>query len=383
MRCPRAVRRMLAIASAEWRHNYRDPRSLTVVIMLPVLLLLLYGYGVNFDLRELKFAVYDLDRTERSADLVNRLARSDYFTLTEAIEDRARIDQLIEQGRVRFVMVIHPGFGEELGAGRHAQVQILLDGADSTTASTALGYIEGLMRIYSADVRVQYATRAGIPAGRLAPPLTVEPRVLYNPELRSVNFILPGLIAIILTLLAALLTSGCIVREREAGSFESLAAAPIASLEIILGKLLPYAIISFADIILCIAVGWVLFGVVPAGDLVALLAVSLIYLIASLAIGLLISSVARTHQIATMVAFIATMLPAMLLSGFVFPLRSMPLPLQAVAQALPATHFLIVIRAIYLKGAAFAVYGPRVLALLAISLVLVGLSAKKFKKDLE
>lgn len=379
----RSLRRMRAIALAEWRHNYRDPRSLAVVVMLPVVLLLLYGYGVNFDLRELKFAVQDLDRTERSAELVRRLAASDYFTLTEVIADRARLERLIALGRVRFVLVIHPGFGAALAAGRPAQVQILLDGADSTTASTALGYLEGLMRAYSADLIAQWAVRSGLPAAHLAPPLRVEPRVLYNPELRSVNFIVPGLIAIILTLLAALLTSGCIVRERETGSFESLAAAPVAPLEIVIGKLLPYALISFADIVLCIAAGALLFRVAPVGSLAGLLLVSLVYLAASMAIGLLISSLAPTHQLATLAAFLATMLPAMLLSGFVFPLRSMPLPLRALAQLIPATHFLVVIRGIYLKGVEPAVYGPRALALLLLCLLLVGLAAVRFKKDLE
>jgi len=193
----------------------------------------------------------------------------------------------------------------------------------------------------------------------------------------------PGLIAIILTLLAALLTSGCIVREREAGSFEALAAAPIAPLEIVIGKLLPYVLISFADIILCIAVGWLLFRVAPVGSLAGLLLVSLVYLLASMAIGLLISSLAPTHQLATLAAFLTTMLPAMLVSGFVFPLRSMPLALQAIAQVIPATHFLVVIRGIYLKGVEPSLYGPRALALVLICLLLVGVAAIKFRKDLE
>ncbi|HUS80037.1 MAG TPA: ABC transporter permease [Armatimonadota bacterium] len=383
MTCREPLRRTMAIARAEWRHNYRDPRSLAVVILLPVLLLLIYGYGVNFDLRDLKFAVYDLDRTQASGNLVRSLSASDYFTLTNIITDRRDIHLLIEQGQVRFVMVIERGFGEDIGAGRTARVQVLLDGADSTTASTALGYLEALMRSYSAQVTAQWADRAGVPVARLAPPLAVEPRVLYNPELRSVNFIVPGLIAVILTLLAALLTSGCIVREREAGSFESLAAAPVAPIEIILGKLLPYAAISFADIILCIVVGWLLFGVVPVGNKAALLVVSLVYLVASMAIGLLISSLARTHQIATILAFLTTMLPAMLLAGFVFPLRSMPLALQVIGQVIPATHFLVVIRGIYLKGAGLQAYYPQAVALVLISAVLVTISALRFNKNLE
>jgi len=377
------VRRMLAVARAEWAHNRRDARSLAIIVALPVLLLLIYGYGINFDLRHLKFAVQDLDRTEHSADLVNRLAKSDYFTLSRVIQDTRDIDSLMEAGAVRFVLVIFPGFGSELAAGRPAQVQVLLDGADSTTASTALGYLERLIGQYSLELTTRWATRRGVPASAVRPALQVEPRVLYNPELRSVNFIVPGLIAVILTLLAALLTSGCIVREREGGSFEALAASPIGPAEIVLGKLLPYAAISFVDIVLCIVAGWLLFGVAPVGDLVALLGISMVYLIASLSVGLMVSSLARSHQVATLIAFLTTMLPVLLLSGFVFPLRSMAVPLQVIAQIIPATHFLIVIRGIYLKGAGITAFGPRVAALAVIALAVVVLSAMSFRKTLE
>jgi ABC-2 type transport system permease protein len=211
----------------------------------------------------------------------------------------------------------------------------------------------------------------------------VEPRALYNPELRTVSFIVPGLIAVIMMMLAALLTAGCIVREREAGSFEGLASSPIAPVEIVLGKLLPYAVISIFDVVLCIAVGWAVFEVFPTGDRVALLGVSAIYLVASLAIGLAISSIARSHQVATLVAFLTTMLPTMLLTGFVFPIRSMPVALQYIAQIFPATHFLVIIRAIYLKGTGLGLYMRETLALAVIALILVMLAAKAFRKSLE
>jgi len=381
--CPNWLRRTLTVARAEWLHNLRDARSLGIIVSLPVVLLLLYGYGINFDLRHLEFAVHDLDRTEQSADLVNRLVRSPYFRLTRAVADDREINELIEAGAVRFVLVIMPGFSETLAAGRPARVQVLLDGADSATASTALGYLEGLVREHSVQLARQWAARQGSTPSAVAPAIEVEPRVLYNPELRSVNFIVPGLIAVILTLLAALLTSGCIVREREGGSFEALAASPIAPVEIVLGKLLPYVGISFVDIVLCMVAGWLLFGVAPVGDKGALLAISAVYLIASLSIGLLLSSLARSHQMATLMAFLTTMLPTMLLSGFVFPVRSMPVALQALAQVIPATHFLVVIRGIYLKGAAISAFAPRVAALAAIALVFVVMTAKKFRKSLE
>ena len=383
MRCPDALRRMLAVARAEWIHNVRDARSLGIIILLPLLLLLLYGYAINFDLRELRFAVQDWDRSQASADFVESLVRSDYFVLDELVADTARLERLVERGEVRFALVIPPELGAGIAAGRTVRVQVLLDGADSTTAGIALGYMQAAVRARSVALVTRWVTRAGLPASIVTPALDVQPRVLYNPELESVNFIVPGLIAVIMTMLAALLTSGCIVREREAGSFEGLAASPIAPAEIVLGKLTPYVFIASFDVVLAIGMGALVFGVAPTGDRAALLGVSAVYLIASLAIGMLVSSIARTQQVATIIAFVATMLPTMLLTGFVFPVRSMPLVLQWIAQVFPATHFLVIIRAIYLKGTGLGLYVPQTLALVLIALALVIAASKAFRKSLE
>jgi len=380
---PDPLRRMLAVARAEWTHNRRDARSLGIIVLLPIVLLVLYGYAINFDLRELTFAVQDWDRSEASADFVDTMVRSDYFALHALVEDTAETERLIERGEVRFALIIMPGFGDDIASGRTGRVQVLLDGADSTTAGVALGYMEAVVRSHSVDLVRRWVKRSGLPASAAAPALGVEPRVLYNPELKSVNFIVPGLIAVIMMMLAALLTSGCIVREREAGSFEGLAASPIAPMEIVLGKLAPYAAIAIFDAVLCVAAGRLIFGVPPRGDLGALLATSTVYLVASLAIGLLVSSVARTHQVATLVAFLATMLPTMLLTGFVFPIRSMPVVLQYIAQALPATHFLIIIRAVYMKGVGLGLFVREALLLGLIALVLVVAASRAFRKSLE
>ncbi|MGI5816623.1 MAG: ABC transporter permease [Armatimonadota bacterium] len=383
MKCPDPLRRMLAVARAEWLHNIRDTRSLAIIIALPIFLLLLYGYAIDFELQELAFAVQDWDRTDRSGDLIQGMVASDYFTLEALVEDGDEIDRMIASGRIRLALVIRPGFADDIAAGRTGRVQVLLDGSDSTTAGVALGYLEAIMREYQVELTTEWARRAGVPARMAAAPLEVQTRALYNPELKTVTFIVPGLIAIIMTMLAALLTSGCIVREREAGSFEGLAASPIAPVEIILGKLLPYGAIAVGDVILCIGTGWFVFGVFPLGHKPALLITSGLYLVASLAIGLAISSVARSHQVATLVAFLTTMLPTMLLTGFVFPIRSMPVALQYVSQIIPATHFLVVIRGIYLKGTGLGPYVHETIALTVISLALVALAAKTFRKSLE
>lgn len=374
---------MLAVARAEWIHNVRDTRSLAIIIALPIVLLLLYGYSINFDLRQLTFAVQDWDRSDASAELIDTMAHSDYFTVHSFVDSGERIERLIESGQVRLAIVILPGFGEDVAAGRAGRVQVLLDGADSTTAGIAQGYLEAVMRAHSAELRTDWVRRRGLSPAVATSPIAVQPRVLYNPEVETPPFIVPGLIAVIMTMLAALLTSGCIVREREAGSFEGLAASPIAPSEIVLGKLLPYGAISIFDVVLCIIVGWAVFDVAPTGDRVALLAVSLVYLVASLAVGLMVSSVARSHQVATLVAFLTTMLPTLLLTGFAFPVRSMPRALQVISQIIPATHFLIIIRAIYLKGTGVGLFVREVLALALISLVLVVASSRAFRKSLE
>jgi ABC-2 type transport system permease protein len=311
------------------------------------------------------------------------MVASDYFTLQARVDDADAIDRMIAGGRIRLALVFERGFGADIAAGRTGRVQVLLDGSDSTSAGVALGYLEAILREYQVDLTTEWVRRRGVPPSMAAAPLEVHTRALYNPELKTVNFIVPGLIAVIMTMLAALLTSGCIVREREVGSFEGLAASPIGPVEIIVGKLLPYAVIAIGDVILCIGTGWLIFGVFPLGDKPALLIMSGLYLVASLAIGLAISSVARTHQVATLVAFLATMLPTMLLTGFVFPIRSMPKALQYLAQVLPATHFLVVIRGIYLKGTGLGPYVRETLALTLIAVALVVLAAAVFRKSLE
>lgn len=374
---------MLAVARAEWIHNVRDTRSLAIIIALPIMLLLLYGYAIDFSLEELRFAVQDDDRTEQSGDVIQSMVSSEYFTLVRLVERPGEIDRMIASGEIRLGVVIDRGFAADIASGRAGQVQVLLDGSDSTTAGVALGYLEAIVREYQVELTAAWARRRGVPSTSVAAPLEVHTRALYNPELKTVTFIVPGLIAIIMTMLAALLTSGCIVREREVGSFEGLAASPIAPVEIIIGKLLPYAAISIGDVILCIGTGALVFGVYPLGSKPGLLVVSGLYLIASLCIGLAISSIARTHQVATLMAFMATMLPTMLLTGFVFPVRSMPMALQVIAQVLPATHFLTVIRGIYLKGTGLGLYMHETFALGLISLALVVLAAKTFRKSLE
>ncbi len=372
-------RRMLAVARAETIHNLRDIRSLFVILILPVVLLLFYGYGINYDLRDVPFAVQDLDRTERSRDLIEHLTSSGYFRLQQVISDQRQIAANLREARVVFVLVIPPDMGRKLGAGRPARVQVLVDGADTTRANVAVGYIEGALLAFSGKLTAEYLVREGLVAGG---GLEVRPVVLYNSDLKSVRFIVPGLMAILLTLLSGLLTSTCIVREREWGSFETLATSPALPPEILIGKILPYVVIAFADTLLSIGAGALIFQVVPVGSRLLLLLTSFLFLLASLAIGIFFSSIMPTQRLAILGAMLVTLVPTVILSGFAFPIRSQPVVLQALSNFIPATHFLIIIRSLYLKGAGLAVLWPRVLALLAFAVVLVALAARRFRKQL-
>lgn len=373
------MRRTLAIARAEWIHNLRDPRSLFVILAMPVLLLLLYGYGINYDLRDIPFAVQDLDNTEVSRGIVQSFIQSGYFKLTEVITDDQRVAELLDGDRVVFVLVLPPDLQATLGAGRPADVQVIINGVETTRAGTAQGYIEAALSRYSGMLVADHARRQG---SSLPQALSVNPTILYNPGLSSTRFIVPGLIAILITILSALLTSTAIVREREWGSFETLVTSPVHAPNIMIGKMLPYAGIAFMDVVLSVLTGALVFHVVPVGSLALLLAVSFLYLLASLATGIFFSTVARTQQLAILVAMLSTLLPTVLLSGFVFPIRSMPLPLQVISQFLPATHFLIIMRSIYLKGGGIAILWPQILILAVFALVLIALAAKRFQKRL-
>lgn len=372
-------RRMLTVARTEWIHNIRDVRSLFVVAALPVVLLLLYGYGISFDIDNIPFAVWDQDGSETGRDFIERFRSNRYFNLHEVLQDRHRADELLDSGEVVFVMVIPPDFGSDLGAGRHVDVQILMDGADNTRGQSARGYIESLVSEYSADLATEYLSRSG---AKMNVPFTVAPTILFNPALESRFFIVPGLIAVILALLSSLLTSTCIVRERELGSFEALVVSPAGAAEIMVGKILPYVLIAFVDVLLCIFIGWAVFGVAPVGSLIFLALVGGLYLSACLAIGLFFSAIAHSQQFAIVLTMMTTMLPTILLSGFVFSYRSMPFALRIISNMIPATHFLVIIRSIYLKGAGPFVLWPHIIVLLVFTVLLVAAAARAFRKSL-
>lgn len=374
--------RIRAVMRKEFIHILRDPRTLAVVIVLPVLMLILYGYAINLDVRHLRTAILDEDKTSISREFIRSLQHNEYFDIVRYLDRPGQIDTLFARSEAKLVFVIPRGFGRDVAFGRSTQVQALIDGSDSTTATIAQSYVSGFIQMVSIDYVRQYARRAGLPAERLAVPIDFQPRVWYNPEMKSTHFIVPGLIAVILMQISALLTSLTIVRERERGTIEQLVVSPVMPHELMIGKIVPYVIIAFVDVLLVLASGRLLFGVPLRGSAVLLLLHSAVFLFASMGIGLLISVAARTQLVAFIAAMLGTMLPSVLLSGFMFPISAMPQALQYLTYLIPARYFIVILRGIFLKGV-----GPEVLWKPALSLIVFGVvalvvSARRFQKRL-
>jgi ABC-2 type transport system permease protein len=374
--------RTWAITRKEFIQIFRDWRTLAVVIVLPLLMLVLYGYAINMDVKHLRTAIVDQDKGPAARDLIRAFENNEYFDVVRYLDSPAQIDGVIERGQARVAIVIPRGYARDLASGRKAQIQGIIDGSDPTTASIALSYIAGIVQSYSAQVTLAAAAKAGVTRIDLLQPIDFRPRIWYNPGLRSTNFIVPGLMAVILMMLAALLTAMTVVRERERGTIEQLVVSPVMPRELMVGKMIPYVVIAFADIVLVTVAGRVLFDVPLEGSPLLLLVLSALFLVAALGIGLLISTVANTQQVAMTAALMTTMLPSFLLSGFFFPISNMPRIIQAITYLIPARYYLVIVRGIFLKGVGADVLWRQAVPLAVFGAVAIVLSAARFKKRL-
>lgn len=367
--------RLLAVARKETLQLSRDRRSLALAFALPLLLLVFFGYAISWDVHDIAMAVVDSDRTPESRELVDTFLASGYFRLVarpERADDAAR---LFARGEALLVLVLPPGFAADLGAGRVAEVQVLLDGSDANTATIASGYAEAVAR--------QLGGRMALRGQRVSLPLEAESRVWFNETLASRNMIVPGLVAVIMAIIAAMLTSLTIAREWERGTMEQLAATPVTRLEVVLGKLLPYLLIGVVDVAFASIVGVLLFEVPFRGSALLLGGLSLLFITGALGVGLFISAVARSQILATQLAMVTTFLPAFLLSGFIFAIEPMPAPLRAISFLIPARYFLVVTRGIFLKGVGLDVLAGQALLMVVFAVVGLALAVKSFKKELE
>lgn len=366
------MRRVLAIARKELRQIVRDRRTLAIVLFVPALFLLLYGYALNWDIRHIGLGVDDRDRTARSRSLTSAFVNSGYFDLVASV-DESGISRLMNRNDVRAVLVIPYGYGRDLTAGEPASVQVLLNGDNANTAATAMGYALTIIRNESSAV---------VPAGIAQRPLiAVEPRVWYNPQLRSTLFLVPGLIAYIAMITAVISTALSIVREKERGTMEQLRMAPINALVFVTGKAVPYFFVSLASALGIVFAAMALFDLPMRGSwLVLLLALSL-FLVGALGLGLLVSSVADTQQVAFQIAMFASFLPTLMLSGFIFPLASMPVALRLISYVVPARYFLVALRSILLKGASVRVFWTDLVALAVFAAAMLALAAVRLRRQ--
>jgi ABC-2 type transport system permease protein len=366
------------IVVKEFRQVRRDKRTLGILFVFPAFMLILFGYAITFDVKHIPLAVYDEDQTETSRTFINNFLNSEYFDYVITLHDRRQVDELVDQGVVRVVMVIPRKFGEDVHARRAAPVQFVIDGSNAQAAATTAGYISAIIQNYSLAVLADMVMRSG--RVNISLPLDMQPRVWYNPELKSARFLIPGLIGFIMMITAVISTALSVVREKERGTMEQILVSPIRPMELVLGKTITYIFISLVATAIILVVGYLLFGVVVRGNYLTLFVVVLIFLFDCLGLGLFISTIAQTQQVAFMLSALLTLLPTFLLSGFVFPIKNMPIAIQAVTYLIPARYFLVALRGIILKGVGFAAFWDQVLFLVAFGIIVITVSVVKMKK---
>lgn len=365
------MRKTFAVAVKELRQVARDPFSLAMLLGVPALMLLMYGYAINFDVRHVALAVQDRDHSQASRDLVAAFVNSTYFDLVAAVPPGSDLERVTERRVARAVLVIPEDYARTLAAGRTASVQMLLDGADAGTATTVLGYAEQL--IAQQNVALRGALLRGTGATEIDP-IDYQPRVWYNPELKSTQFLVPGLVGFILMLTAVLSTALSVVREKERGTMEQLRITDLRILEMLAGKTLPYLCISLLATVIILTAARFLFGVAVRGSYLDLFLITLVYLVGALGFGLFVSSISDSQAMAFQVGTLTSMLPAIFLSGFIFPIANMPAPLRIVTYVVPARYYLVILRGIILKGAGLGSYGVDVAFLIGFALLILGLA---------
>lgn len=354
------IRKVWAVARKELRQASRDPLTLTMLLGVPTMMLLLYGYAINFDVRHVRLAVQDLDKSARSRNLVSSFVNSTYFDQVADLPAGADVERVTERREALGVLVIPEGYASDVEAGRIASLQLLLDGADANTATTVIGYAEALVSAENAALAQETSGGRAQLAG-----IDYQPRVWYNPELKSTQFLVPGLIGFILMLTGVLSTALALVREKERGTIEQLRVTSLRPGELILGKTLPYLAISLTATFIILVAARVLFGLAVRGPYLDLFLATVVYLVGALGFGLFVSSIAESQAMAFQIGIFASMLPAMFLSGFIFPIRSMPLAVQLLTHIVPARYFNVILRGVILKGAGLAAY-PQDMAFLLL-----------------
>lgn len=372
--------RIIPIVLKEFYQIKRDIRTIGLVIFIPAFMLIMFGYALSFDVKNITLTVYDNDRSLDSRRFIDKFSQTEYFKLRKVSTGVLDINKILDTNDSTVVLIIPEGFSNKLHNGEKADIQFLIDGTNSNTAGTVLGYIKSIVENYSFSVIKETATYYG--RQTMVLPIDVRTRIWYNPEMTSVLSLITGLIGYILLITTVISTALSLVREWEYGTIEQIMVSPIKPHELIIGKTIPYVFISLITATLILVAGYVLFGVAVKGSLFILFVTTLLYIIVGLLLGLLISTVAESQQVAFMMSILITMLPTFILSGFIFPIRNMPVVIQAITYAIPARYFMTIVRGVIVKGTGWAALWPSVLALLGIGCVFLLLGVHNLKKKL-
>ena len=365
----------------EFIHIVRDPRTLAVMFVTPLLQLILLGYAAATNVRNVPLAVLDQDRSARSRQLVTAFVESGQFAVASYVDSQNDMAAAIDAGTAQAGLIIPQGYDSAVVGGRGAEVAFVLDGSDPSVAATSLSSAGLIGQALATEITQQQFAQRGMTINT-GPPVQLQTRVWYNPDMASAVFMIPGLIGVVVQLQATLLTSSAIVRERERGTIEQLIVTPIRSWELIIGKILPYALVAIGIMIEVLLIGTFWFHVPIVGSVTLLMAISCLFVLTTLGIGLLVSTVANTQQEAFLLSFL-TLLPSIFLSGFMYPIAAMPAPLQAVSRIIPLTYFLVVVRGIVIKGVGLSSLLPQVVALAIFGTVLIVLASLRFRKRLD
>jgi ABC-2 type transport system permease protein len=369
------MNKALAVGKKEFRQILRDVRTLMILLFIPVFFLLLYGYALNFDIRHVALAVEDRDQSTESRTLINAFVNSGYFDMVASFHSNAELQRLMNTNAARAALIIPENTGRAVNRGERAPVQVIINGDNANTAATVLGYVTTIVQSVSTGLIVE---RLGL---NLSPPLKVEPRIWFNPELKSALFLVPGLIGFIGMIMATISTALSVVREKERGTWEQVRMAPINTVSYVVGKTLPYLGLSIVSSMAIILAAMWLFELPMRGSWGSLFLATTLFLLGALGTGLLVSTISESQLVAFQIALILAFLPTFLLSGFIFPIQNMPRPIQAVTYIVPARYFLVALRGIVLMGVGLATVWMQVAALVAYAVAVLGLASVRLARE--
>ncbi|HOP63838.1 MAG TPA: ABC transporter permease [Spirochaetota bacterium] len=375
MKVPAPIIRLFAIADKEWLQIRRDKRSLILSLITPVMLILLFGFALTMDVKHVKTVVYDQNRSSLSRGFIEKFSHTEYIDIVAFVENYDTVDSYIDSGDAIMAVVIPVDFDRTMKAGKKTAVQLMVDGSDSTSATVATGYISAIVATYNMEMRISEIKKAGF--SEMSPPVDIRSRIWYNPELESKNFIIPGLIVLILAIISAMIASLTISREWERGTMETLITTPVRGWELIFGKLIPYLFIGLFDVTMAACAGYFVFDVPIRGSFVEFYLMALLFLCGTTGLGILISAATRVQVFSVQLAMVSTYLPSFILSGFVFPINNMPLIVQGITYIIPAKYLIVIIKGIALKGIGIALLWTQVVFLFIYASVVLTVAVKK------